>query len=218
MSVQTRVLLFATAAFAALLNALDLFVPPLGIPLAILFIWLVLRNRGEGWGSLGLARPESWMRTIGLGMSVAFALQAFAVFVLLPGLGAIGIDPPDLSRFEAIRGSLPLLLLYLTISWTTAGFGEEIVWRGFILGRLAQGFGGGKGSWVFSLLFTSVVFGLLHAYQGVVGMALTGVAGLVLGSLYLLSGRNLWASIIAHAVTDTLSFVLIYTGLFERLF
>ncbi len=40
----------------------------------------------------------------------------------------------------------------------------------------------------------------------------TGIHGLVLGLLYLASGRNLWASIIAHGVTDTVGIVLIFFG------
>jgi len=40
----------------------------------------------------------------------------------------------------------------------------------------------------------------LHGYQHLYGMQLTGVIGLFLGSVYLLSGRNLWIPIIGHAV------------------
>ncbi len=70
---------------------------------------------------------------------------------------------------------------------------------------------------MFSLLLVSVLFGLLHSYQGTVGVVMTGVTGLVFGILYLASGRNLWAPIIAHGTTDTVSFLIIYTGLAEHL-
>jgi membrane protease YdiL (CAAX protease family) len=36
--------------------------------------------------------------------------------------------------------------------------------------------------------------------------------GLLLGALYLACGRNLAVPVIAHAMTDTLDFVLIYLG------
>ena len=42
-------------------------------------------------------------------------------------------------------------------------------------------------------------------------------AGLIYGTLYLASGRNLWAPIIAHGMTDTMSFLIIYTGWAEHL-
>ena len=65
-------------------------------------------------------------------------------------------------------------------------------------------------SWVFSLLLTSTVFGLIHYSQGITGILMTGFAGLVLGAVYLYTGRNLWASIIAHALMDTTSFIMLY--------
>jgi len=36
--------------------------------------------------------------------------------------------------------------------------------------------------------------------------------GLLLGALYLVCGRNLAVPVIAHAVGDTLDFILIYLG------
>jgi membrane protease YdiL (CAAX protease family) len=39
------------------------------------------------------------------------------------------------------------------------------------------------------------------------------VAGLILGAAYLLSGRNLWASILAHGFIDTVGVTLAYFGL-----
>ena len=41
----------------------------------------------------------------------------------------------------------------------------------------------------------------------------TTVIGFVLGSAYLLSGRNLWVTIIAHGLANTLAFVLIFSGM-----
>ena len=37
-------------------------------------------------------------------------------------------------------------------------------------------------------------------------------AGLILGSAYLVAGRNLWASIIAHGLIDTRAVVMLYFG------
>jgi len=40
-----------------------------------------------------------------------------------------------------------------------------------------------------------------------------GVGGLVFGAAYLLSGRNLWAAVLAHGFVDTLGIGLLYLGL-----
>ena len=103
------------------------------------------------------------------------------------------------------------------MAWTTAGFGEEIIWRGFVMTRVAGLLGKGRRAWVASLLITSIAFGLLHFYQGASGVVMTGTTGLLLGTLFLLSGRNLWLPIITHGMLNTISFLSIYFGLLQYL-
>jgi membrane protease YdiL (CAAX protease family) len=59
------------------------------------------------------------------------------------------------------------------------------------------------------------VFGVAHAYQSVTGVLDTALAGMVLGLLYLFSGRNLWLPILTHGIIDTIGFLLIYAGLYS---
>ena len=40
----------------------------------------------------------------------------------------------------------------------------------------------------------------------------SGVAGLILGTAYLLSGRILWTSIFAHGIIDTFAVAMLYLG------
>ena len=40
----------------------------------------------------------------------------------------------------------------------------------------------------------------------------SGIAGLILGAAYMLSGRNLWAAILAHGFIDTVGVVSLYFG------
>lgn len=214
---SNKVAILVAVVVVLMLNEIDRIAAPLGIPIAVLFIWFVLWVSRAGWSDVGMRRPKNWITTIGIGIGVALFLQAVALVVLVPTMQRFGVQLPDLSRFESIRGNIPMLLLWLVVAWTTAGFGEEIIWRGFVMSRVARVLGDGKAAWVFSLILASVLFGLLHIYQGTVGVVLTGVSGLVFGILYLASGRNLWAPIIAHGTKDTLAFLMIYTGLWERL-
>lgn len=195
-----------------LVNALDLFVPPAGVPLAILLIWWILRRTGSRWAYLGLSRPASWKRTIALGLGLGVALQAAAMFGLEPLLRSLSGEEIDLSRFESLRGNWGSLALYLTISWTTAGFGEEIIWRGWVMTGVAKLLGSGKAGWVSALIATSVLFGILHLYQGPTGVIATGIVGLALGIIYLATGRNLWVTIICHGMMDTIAFVMLFLG------
>ena len=40
----------------------------------------------------------------------------------------------------------------------------------------------------------------------------TGIHGLILGVVYLVAGRNLWASIIAHGVGNTIALGMVFLG------
>ena len=122
----------------------------------------------------------------------------------------LNISPPDYSSYE--QALTPWGLLgWIVISWTTAGFGEEIIWRGFFMKQIARLFDEQKrSSWVIGLVLTSIVFGLVHYHQGPGGMLGTGFVGLVYGIVYLVSGRNLWVTIIAHGLTGSSSFILLY--------
>jgi membrane protease YdiL (CAAX protease family) len=78
-----------------------------------------------------------------------------------------------------------------------AGWGEEVAFRGYAIPALAPLLGGGWGA----AAFTSAVFGVLHAYQGPVGIVRAGLLGLILAVPFLVLG-NLWPSVAAHVVID----------------
>lgn len=63
------------------------------------------------------------------------------------------------------------------------------------------------------MIVVAVLFGFGHYYKGPAGVVDSTWSGLVLGSAYLLSGRNLWMPILAHGISDTAAVVLVFTGL-----
>ncbi len=67
-------------------------------------------------------------------------------------------------------------------------------------------------AWIISLVATSLLFGWGHGGQGLSGMAQESLSGLLLGVLYLACGRNLTVPIIAHGVSNTVAFILIFFG------
>lgn len=120
-------------------------------------------------------------------------------------------QPTDTSRFDIIKENIWMLLGALLAIWFSAAFGEEIIWRGYIMKYAAQFMGDDKKAWIFSLIITSVLFGALHYYQGPAGMIKTGVAGLFLGTVYILNGKqNLWLNILIHGFVDTISLIAIF--------
>jgi membrane protease YdiL (CAAX protease family) len=174
--------------------------------------WISLWLRGIGWRGVGLARPASWRRTLALGAAVGIALQVLSEFVTEPLFTALTHQPVDVSEFKLLVGNVKLLLLYFVVVWTLAAFGEEMTYRGYVLNRAADLAGRRPWSWVAGLLFVTLLFGFGHSYQGLAGMLDTGLHGLLLGALYLASGRNLWVCVIAHGVSDTIALIMAFLG------
>src|SRR5262245_6890749 len=113
----------------------------------------------------------------------------------------------------AITGNLKIALLALVIVWSFAAFGEEIAYRGYLLTRAADLGNRTKTAYLVGVVFVSVLFGYGHYYKGPSGIIDSGVAGLILGSAYLITGRNLWTSILAHGFIDTFVVIVLYFGL-----
>lgn len=56
----------------------------------------------------------------------------------------------------------------------------------------------------------SIMSGLSHFGQGITGVSENFIDGMILGALYLKFRRKLAVPIIAHGVTDTVDFLLIF--------
>ncbi|MFA9403704.1 MAG: lysostaphin resistance A-like protein [Anaerolineales bacterium] len=176
-----------------------------GIPLALLAIWLISWLKKVGWSDIGLSRPESWSKTIKLALVAMLIVQIIGTLQFF-----LSKSPQDLSSYQEAMTPWGLLG-WIVIAWTTAAFGEEIIYRGFYMKQIARLFGEQKSSsWVIGLVLSSIGFGLVHFHQGLGGMLGAGFIGLVYGIFYLRSGRNLWVTIIAHGLTGTTTFILLY--------
>jgi CAAX protease family protein len=170
--------------------------------------------RGPGWRAIGLRRPVNWPRTMLL--ASALALYQFpATYVVEPVIAKLTTgELPDVSIFRPLIGNEQQLIFWLAISWTVAAFMEEMVYRGWLTARIAELWRYSPAGWIVAIVASSILFGLAHWYQGWSGVVATGVTGLLFGSAYLLSGRNLWCAIVAHGLLDTLGFIMIYLGVY----
>lgn len=180
--------------------------------LLVPFIWLALRIRTEPWSSIGFTLPAGTFKLIVLGVLAGIVMELFAVYLTTPWIsGVFGVEP-DYSELSEIQGNIKLLVLYLLLSWVLAAFGEEICFRGFLMKRIAQVLGGTHWAWFIGLVLSSALFGWGHTEQGVSGWVQEGVSGFLLGILYLVSRKNLVFPIVAHGVSNSLAFTLIYLG------
>ena len=172
-----------------------------------------LALRRQSLRSIGFRSPSSWTQTILIALGAAVALQLISTYITEPLIARFTHQRSDLSQFRDLVGNPGVALGWLVIVWTFAAFGEEFVYRGYVLNRMAEAAGGGSRAWPLAVIATAVLFGIGHYYQGPTGMIDTGFSALVFGGLYLWSGRNLWLPILAHGLSDTIAIGLIYAGL-----
>jgi membrane protease YdiL (CAAX protease family) len=176
--------------------------------------WISLWLRKLGWRGVGLRRPTSWLRTLGLGALIGVAWQLIEIWLIDPLMVQLGGGPMDLSQFEPIRGSIPYLATWIIIGWLIGAFMEEMVLRGYMISRFADLLGDNRMGWTVGVLVSSMLFAIGHMNLGTPSVLANFIFALVFAGLYLAAGRNLWLPIIAHGFYNSLVFVLIYLGLY----
>lgn len=158
-------------------------------------IAVALGARRLGVAGMGLARtPLASLAIWTLALVVAGSLVVWLVYLARRRW--------SLSESPILRELLPQTpeeKRYFVLLALLAGFGEEVTFRGYALAVLAEQFGGGWGA----AAITSTVFGLLHAYQGALGMTRAALLGFALAASVLVSG-SLWPCICAHVALDLL--------------
>lgn len=184
---------------------------PNEVPILVIAALVSSWVRRSGWASLGFRRPASWTQVI---------LIAIGAAVLRIVLGELVIDPLA-SRYwpaeppaqaESITGNPGMALAALLFVWVFAAFGEEIAYRGYLLGRGADVGRRTPAAWWLAMIGVSLLFGLGHYSRGPGGVIDSGVAGLILGTAFLFSGRVLWTSILAHGLIDSYAVIVVYLG------
>ena len=165
---------------------------------AITAIWITLRNGGS-LADLGFRQPQRWLTVPiwSFGILVIFIVAQAAVPALVGEFFAV--PQPDMSRYDVIRGNLPMAVLFAISLPLFAAIPEEIVYRGFMIDRFTTLFGGGSGASWLAALAQAFIFGLIHFQWGVGGILATTIMGLVWGVAFILCGRNLWIVIFAHS-------------------
>ncbi len=154
---------------------------------------LVVGALGPGLAAMGLGGIDlatlGWA-TLRLGGATAVLMLVFHGIAKVAGISESRLLRELLPRNAHERrlfGGLSLL----------AGFGEEVVFRGFLLAVLTPALGD---PWT-ALLASSLAFGVLHVYQGPFGVLRTAMLGGLLGASVILEG-TLWPAVLVHALVD----------------
>jgi len=173
----------------------------------LVLVWARLSH--TPWRDLGITRPRSWPVTIVAGIVSGAAFKLLMKSVVLPLLGA---DPIN-HAYHYLAGNQAALPFAIYAMIVGAGFGEEMVFRGYLFERIGKRYGTGVGAKAFAVALTSLFFGVAHYRgQGLAGAEQATVTGLVFGTIYAASGR-IWLPMIAHAAFDLTALWIIYHDL-----
>ena len=183
--------------------------PDIGILAVLLIIGLTLWRRGESITTLGFDPPQNWGATILLGLVFGIALQLVGVAIIEPLSERITQEPHDLTIVENIRGNWKAFVQWLLLVWIFVPVLEEGIYRGFLMTETARIIGTGPTALIVNVLFSSLVFGLSHGYQGRSGILSTTLVGIPLGIIFIWSGFNLWLPIFTHGFIDTVGLAMI---------
>ncbi len=183
---------------------------PLGMLVGAAVALLFIRGSGASLADYGFRMPGS-LRSTAL-TTLAMLAIAFATFYVLDPLLVPRFGAPDFQVFEPLEGNLPLYLTMLLMSWVGAAFGEEVIYRGFILTRIALAAGGGNVGWWIGIVLQATIFASLHTYQGWTGVIEIFVFGIGVGWLYRRSGRSLLPLILGHGIIDTIAMTAFFMG------
>jgi len=160
---------------------------------------LVLHRRELEIADLGLGQPG--IETLLLG-AMAAAAFSYATVVNARRFARTEWDsvPSHVRKVARILPANGIESLGFVPVALTAGFCEEVLFRGFLFFAFHQI----MPSVFLALAATSVVFGFAHSYQGPRGVVTTGILGGLLAALYWYSG-SLWPGIALHAIIDLAS-------------
>jgi membrane protease YdiL (CAAX protease family) len=171
---------------------------------ALVLIWAI-RSRTP-WSELGLARPRSWPATLAIGVLSGIALKLVMKAIVMPLLGAPVLN----ERYQFLvgnRGAIPGMTFTILVS---AGFGEELFYRGYLFERSGKRFGTGPAARGATVALTTFVFAAAHyGDQGLPGVQQALLTGAAFGTAFAVTGR-LWPIIVAHAAFDLAAYALIY--------
>jgi len=180
-------------------------VPPLGGILALLWV----RWSDTPWYEIGFVRPRSWTLDLAVGIAFGIAFKLLMKAIVMPLFGA----PPINQAYHYLAGNPAALpgAVYLLIAG--GGFGEEVVFRGFLFERFGKLFGSGASAKAGIVLLTAGLFALLHyPDQGLPGVEQAAITGLAFGTIFAVTGR-IWIPMFAHAAFDLTALALIYWNL-----
>lgn len=159
------------------------------------YIWWGVRFRGGSIADLIAGAWPRWTAVLrDLGIALAFLIVANIVYGTIAKL--LRVDAGALLKSVLPRAPAELAI-FLVLS-LTAGFAEELIFRGYLLRQFTVL----TKSVAAALIVQGIIFGSSHGYQGPKLMLIVTIYGCLFGVLAVWR-RSLRPGMIAHALQDS---------------
>ena len=176
------------------------------VPIAI----ISLEVRKTEWKEIGFSFKDFTLKKIFFGIVVAILYSLSDQYLFSPIISKFSSS--GLPEIFSMKGNVTKLVIGLLLSWTTAAFFEELLFRGYLVNRLADYLGETKLTKIIIALLSGIAFGFVHAYQGLHGAIFAGVFGVFQAIIYFIDDKKVTIPIIAHGTFDTIGFTSMFIG------
>ncbi len=172
------------------------------------YVWWGLRRSGLTLHELIGGR---WKRIGDFFNDIALAVSVWFGTLLVIAVAAIAMGMDHSGNLDEARKQIGFLaprsglevVLWICLS-ATAGFCEEIIFRGYLQKQFTRLL---RNRWT-AVVVVSILFGLGHGYEGSQRMLLIALLGLAFGIMSLLR-NSLRPAMMAHTLQDTISGLLL---------
>ena len=170
----------------------------------LVLVWASLSN--TPLRNLGFKTPRSWIVTIVGGAVSGIVFKLVAKAIVMPLLGAPALN----TSYHYLAGNANALPWIVATVLVSAGFGEEVFFRGYLFERLGTLLGPGKLALAGAVLLSTALFALAHYQdQGLPGVEQATMTGLVFGGIYAWR-KQIWFVMVAHTAFDLAAIAIIY--------
>ena len=176
----------------------------LTIAIVIAGPYYIIKSRTD-WTTLGLTRLPSWT-------DIGLAPAAFAVYALISGVvlalmvswfPALPLNQTQDVGFQALGSQLDNMLAFVTLV-VLAPIAEEVLFRGYLYGKLK-----GYVSGFIAALVTSLLFAIAH-FQLNVAIDVF-ILSLMLCGLRSLTG-SIWAGVLLHMLKNMIAYYILFVS------
>jgi len=174
-----------------------------GLGITLFIIW----QKKWDWSYAGIGQKLNLKTIIN---SVWISISFFIISGIIDTILQYYLGNHDLSSLNDIRGDFGSYAGMMVIVWVFAAFGEELLFHGYYMQRLAKLFGGSNKAWVLSGILIAIYFGISHGYQGLSGIIGVGIGSLFFAALYFKNRNNLMLLVLIHGIYDSIWITLIY--------